>query len=237
MASQHVVIIGGSSGIGFATSHELRERGYEVTIGGRNEKRLAEAQAKLRGASSVRIDGADASSVRDAFAKIPRFDHLVLAVGSHKGLGPFAQISLDEVRQGFEEKTFPHFLCAQAALPYLRKDGSITFISAVTGQAALPGSSGIGIANAAIAALAPILAVELKPLRVNAVSPGLVETHYWEFLPEDQRSAVFAQYRDKTPVGHNGRPDDIANAIAFLISDTYVTGHVLICDGGLRFGA
>lgn len=237
MASQHLLVVGGSSGIGFATARQLRERGYEITIAGRTEHKLEEARVKLGNAAGVRMDGADATSVRQGFATIGTFDHLVLTLGSHKGLGPFADISLDEVRQGFEEKTFPHFLCAQAALPYLRKDGSITFISAVTGQAAFPGSSGIGIANAAIAALAPILAVELKPLRVNAVSPGLVETRYWNFLPDDQRSTVFSQYRDKTPVGHNGRPEDVANAIVFLISDSYVTGHVLICDGGLRYAA
>jgi NAD(P)-dependent dehydrogenase (short-subunit alcohol dehydrogenase family) len=131
-------------------------------------------------------------------------------------------------------KVFPHFACAQSALPYLRRDGSITFLSAVTAHAAMPGTAGIGSANAAVAALAPILAVELQPLRVNAVSPGVVDTPWWNFLPEEQKVVAFSGYSAKTPVGRVGQPEDVAQAVAFLISNSFMSGEILICDGGLR---
>jgi NAD(P)-dependent dehydrogenase (short-subunit alcohol dehydrogenase family) len=237
MSSQHVVIVGGSSGIGLAAALRLLASGAKVTITGRSAQRLDEAKKALAGAQAVIMDAAATGTLRDIFSRIGAFDHLVLALGSGKGAGPFASVSLTDVRQGFEEKVYPHFAVAQAALPFLRKDGSITFISAVTAHAAMPGTAGIGAANAAVAALVPILAAELHPLRVNGVSPGVVDTPWWNFLPSEQRGAVFAEYAAKTPVGRVGKPEDIAQAIAFLISDSFMSGHMIVCDGGLRLAA
>ncbi len=102
---------------------------------------------------------------------------------------------------------------------------------------ALPGTAGLGAANAAVSALAPILASELRPLRVNAVSPGVIDTPWWDFLPADQKAAASADFAGKTPAGRVGKAEDVARAIAFLIADSFMTGHVLVCDGGLRLGA
>jgi NAD(P)-dependent dehydrogenase (short-subunit alcohol dehydrogenase family) len=235
MPSQHVVIIGGSSGIGLATAGLLLPSGHKVTITGRNPQRLEAAKKTLSGdITALRMDAADEPSVRDVFAAIGNFDHLVLALGSGKGVGPFASVSIADVRQGFEEKVLPHFACAQAAIAYLRKDGSITFVSAVSAHAAMPGTAGIGAANAAVAALVPTLAAELKPLRVNGVSPGVIDTPWWDFFTEEQKAPVFADFASKTPVARVGLAEDVAQTIAFLISNTFTTGHTIICDGGLR---
>jgi NAD(P)-dependent dehydrogenase (short-subunit alcohol dehydrogenase family) len=215
----------------------LLAAGMRVTITGRNEPRLDKARQTLAGAASVVMDAAATDTLNETFSRIGALDHLVLALGSGKGFGPFASISVADVRQGFEEKVYPHFAVAQAALPFIRKDGSITFISAVTAHAAMAGTAGIGAANAAVAMFVPILAAELRPLRVNGVSPGVVDTPWWDFLPPEQREAVFADYADKTPVGRVGKPDDIAQVVAFLISDSFMSGHVIVCDGGLRLVA
>jgi NAD(P)-dependent dehydrogenase (short-subunit alcohol dehydrogenase family) len=235
MSSQHVVIIGGSSGIGLAAARQLLASGMQVTIAGRSEQRLAQARQLLGGATAVVMDAAAADTLSETFSRIGTFNHLVLALGSGKGLGPFASVSLTEVRQSFEEKVFPHFAVAQAALPFLHKNGSITFISSVSAHAAMPGTAGISAANAAVAALVPILAAELRPLRVNGVSPGVIDTPWWDFLPTEQREAVYSEYAGKTPVGRVGKPEDVAQAIAFLVEDSFMSGHNILCDGGLRW--
>jgi NAD(P)-dependent dehydrogenase (short-subunit alcohol dehydrogenase family) len=238
MSSQHAVIVGGTSGIGQATAQALLAAGGRVTVTGRNEARLAQARRVLGPEAQVlQMDAAAADALPAQFAEIGGFDHLVLALGSGRGLGPLAGIDLADVRRGFEEKVFAHFAAAKAALPHLNKAGSITFISAVSAHAAAPGTAGIGAANAAVAALVPILAVELAPRRVNAVSPGVIDTPWWDVMPKAQKQAIFEQYAAKTPVGRIGTAEDVAGAIAFLIGNGFVNGQVLICDGGLRLAA
>jgi NAD(P)-dependent dehydrogenase (short-subunit alcohol dehydrogenase family) len=234
--SEHAVVIGGTSGIGLATARRLAGEGMKVTIAGRDRDRLA-AAAHAGKIDARPLDAANAAQVRDFFADLGAFDHLVLALGSGRGFGPFATLDLGEVRRGFEEKVWPHLSCAQAAPPTIRNDGSITFISAVSAQMAAPGAAGLSAANGALAIVTPILAAELKPLRVNAVTPGVVDTPWWDFLSAEQRAAAFAEYAGKTRVGRVGAPDEVAKAIAFLIANSFVTGHVLTCDGGLRLAA
>jgi NAD(P)-dependent dehydrogenase (short-subunit alcohol dehydrogenase family) len=218
MSSQHIVIVGGSSGIGLATAQHLLDAGTRVTIMGRSATRLDRAKETLgKRAATAIMDAADPRNVKSTFEAIGAFDHLVLALGSRKGLGPFSAVSIDEVRGSFEEKVFPHFATAQAALPHLAKNGSIIFVAAVSAHAAAPGTAGIGSANAAVAALVPILAAELQP-----------------FLTDEQRTPLFAEYAAKTPVGRIGEADDVAQAIAFLIANTFMTGQVIVCDGGVR---
>ncbi|MDL2409029.1 SDR family oxidoreductase [Rhizobium calliandrae] len=237
MSPQHVVIIGGSSGIGLASAAHLLEKGYRVTITGRDAAKLKAAAQSLAGeVATIAMDAADLTGLPNTFQAIGPFDHLVLALGGGNGGGPFATVDLADVKKGFEQKTMAHFACAQACLPYLSKDGSITFVSAVSAQAALPGTAGLGAVNAAIAALAPILAVELKPIRVNCVSPGVVDTPWWDFLGEEQKAPAFASFAARTPVGRVGRPEEIAETIAFLVGNGFTSGHTLICDGGIRLG-
>jgi len=237
MPSQHAVIVGGSSGIGLASARQLLASGMRVTITGRSAERLEKARESVAGAEAVLMDAADTDTLKQTLSRIGPFDHLVLALGSGKGFGPFTSVSVADVRKGFEEKVYPHFATAQAALPLLLKDGSITFIAAVSAHAAMPGTAGIGAANAAVAMFVPILAAELRPLRVNGVSPGVIDTPWWDFLPAEQREAAFTEYAAKTPVGRVGKPDDIAEAVAFLVTNTFMTGQVIVCDGGLRLVA
>ncbi|MER8414708.1 SDR family oxidoreductase [Mesorhizobium sp. M7A.F.Ca.US.010.02.1.1] len=235
---EHTVVIGGSSGIGLATARKLLGPDMKVTITGRNEEKLKSAWKSLGGAAGkAAFDAAKPDEVRQFFESLGPFDHLVLAASGGKGLGPFPTLDLSDIGSGVEEKVRPQLSCLQAALPTLNKAGSVTFISAVSAQLAAPGVAGIAAINGMLLTVVPILAVELKPLRVNVVAPGVIDTPWWDFLAEEQKQTIFADYAGKTPVGRVGRAEDVADAIAFLVSNGFMTGQVLTCDGGLRFAA
>jgi len=235
MSQQHAVILGGSSGIGLATAKHLLGLGFKVTITGRDQAKLEAATKTLGGdATSIVADAGNEQAMKGAFALIGPFDHLIVAVSGGKGIGPFAALSLAALREGVEEKFLAHFAAAQTALPSLSKTGSIVFVTAVSAQAAMPGTAGIGAINAALNQLVPVLANELKPIRVNGVSPGVIDTPWWDWLPADQKAQAFAEFAARTPVGRVGRPEDVAQAIGFLVTNGFMTGHTLICDGGLH---
>jgi NAD(P)-dependent dehydrogenase (short-subunit alcohol dehydrogenase family) len=237
MSAQHAVIIGGSSGIGLAAAARLRALGLEVTVAGRDAAKLEAAAKAVAGVKTLTLDATDPAMLRDAFAGIGSADHLVLALGGNRGAGPLGSLTPDDFRAPFEDKVFPQAACIQAALPVLQPQGSITLVSAVSARAAFPGTAGLASANAAVEALVPVLAVELKPVRVNGVSPGVIDTGWWDWLSTEQKAAAFADFAGKTPVGRIGTADDVAAAIAFVVQNSFVTGHVLVCDGGLSLVA
>ena len=137
--ADHVFIVGGTSGIGLAVAAKLKRLGYAATIAGRDPAKLEAARRSLGDVGAVVMDGANRAAVKAGFAEAGPIDHCVVAFGSGKGAGPLRDVEIESVRRGFEEKTLPHIACAQAALPTLRKDGSLTFISAVSAYASLPG--------------------------------------------------------------------------------------------------
>ena len=237
MPVQSAVIVGGSSGIGLAAAGRLQAAGLDVTVAGRDAAKLAGAAKAVAGVKTLKLDARDPVALRDAFAGSDAIDHLILALGGNRGVGPIASLSADDIRAPFEEKVFPQVACIQAALPVLRTGGSITLVSAVSAQAAFPGTAALASANAAVEALVRVLAVELKPLRVNGVSPGVIDTGWWDWLAAEQKAAAFADFAGKTPAGRLGTADDVAAAIAFVVEDSFMTGHVLVCDGGLRLAA
>ena len=235
LEGQTVVVMGGSSGVGLAVAQSLASAGTSVVITGRDQDKLIAAIGEIgANASAETVDATDVAQVEAFFAHLGPFDHLVLALSGGKGGGPFRDLNMSDLREGFDAKFWPHAIAAQTALKTLRTDGSLTFISAISAHMANPGTAGLAAINAAIEALVPVLAVELKPLRVNAVSPGVIDTPWWNFLPEEQRQVTFAQYAANTPVGRIGKPEDVAHTIRFLIENTFMTGAVIECDGGVR---
>lgn len=235
LESQRVLILGGTSGIGFATAKAARALGAEVIVTGRDEGELSKATSVLGiGTRAERVDATKHEQMAPLFVKLGPLDHLVLSVSAGPaGAGPINTLKLAELRAGFEGKFWPFVAALQMSLPYIRPKGSITFVSAASAGAPLVGTAGFAAINGAINAMVPGLAVELKPIRVNAVAPGLVETRFWQALPDKDRSAMLKQYALATPLGRNASPDDVGQAILSLMTNNFVTGVVLPVDGGL----
>jgi NAD(P)-dependent dehydrogenase (short-subunit alcohol dehydrogenase family) len=172
-----------------------------------------------------------------AFGRIGSFDHLVLAASGGRGAGPFATLAAADLRSGFEAKFWVQWNCAQAALPNIAKSGSITFVAAASARTANPGTSGLAAINGALCAMILPLARELAPIRVNAVSPGVIDTPWWDSRPKEMKEAFFSASAKSLPVGRVGRADEVGKAILALAENGFITGVVLDVDGGLRTAA
>jgi len=229
---QTAVIIGGTTGIGLATAQRLL-KSYEVVIIGRNAERLQAATERLDNKARGYIcDASDPTSLEAVFKKCDTVDHVVIAAANHGGVMPFEAVNNETLDQGLDGKLRVHITAAQVAQKFLSDQGSLTFISAITARTSMAHSSLLAAINGAIASMVPVLAVELSPRRVNAILPGVIDTEWWNWLPDGSREEVFAGIARTLPVGRIGTADDVAGAIEFLIHNTFTTGILLPCDGG-----
>jgi NAD(P)-dependent dehydrogenase (short-subunit alcohol dehydrogenase family) len=236
--SERVVIIGGTSGIGLATAEQLLGRGYEVVVAGRDEQRLESAlrQLKGEGVSGRTVDATDEEQLAAFFAVVGPFDHLVVTLTVHGGITSLLDVTAAELRRHNEGKLIPQLLTVRAALGTLRADGSVTLLGAVSSQLSAAGLVALSSANAAVEAAARVLAAELAPRRVNAVSPGVIDTPWWDWVPAEARQETLAGACASQALGRPGRPEEVAHAVAFLVENGYTTGVVLPVDGGARLG-
>jgi NAD(P)-dependent dehydrogenase (short-subunit alcohol dehydrogenase family) len=231
---RHIAILGGSSGIGLATARLAAERGARVTIGGRDRVRL-EAAADQTGATAVQVDAEDASSLAGFFRATGAIDDLVVTLTrrGHREARDAAGLGRADLAGSFAGKPIATLRAVGESLSALAENGSITLTGGVTAQAGFAGTVEPAAVNAAVEAAVAPLARELAPRRVNAVSPGVIATEWWGALGDD-RDAALEAFARRTPLGRNGRPEEVAMAILALIDNPFVTGVVLPVDGGIR---
>jgi NAD(P)-dependent dehydrogenase (short-subunit alcohol dehydrogenase family) len=237
-ANQRILIIGGSNGMGLAAARSLARLGAEVLVAGRSQARLDAALATIEGRAAGHVaDFTDPASLKALFDRIGRIDHLVLAASSNAAWGPFASIPGAALRAALDNKLLGYWQSLQAALPHLRRDGSVVMLSGAASRTAMPGTAGLAAVNGAITQMGQTLAKELAPLRVNVVSPGLVDTPAYDGLPAEAKAGMFAGAARALPVGRTGTPEDIAEAIVYLLGNGFTTGAVLDVDGGARMAS
>ncbi|GAB4119809.1 MAG: SDR family oxidoreductase [Rubrivivax sp.] len=228
-------VFGGTSGIGLATARQLAQAGCDVVVAGRSGEGLAKALSALpAGVQGEAVDAADADALAAAFARHGEFRHLVVSVGGSSAIGAYRDLSESQLRATLEGKFWAFQRVTQAALRHLR-EGSITWVTGAAARAAIPGMSALAASNGALHAMVGTLARELAPIRVNAVSPGFIDTPYWSrAMDADTRAKTYAAMAAMVPAQRVGTPDDVAAAILMCVGNGFVTGTVIDCDGGRR---
>ena len=230
LSNTRFLVIGGSSGIGLATARLAAAEGARVTIASRSREKLAAALATIEGdATAAELDTGDGDAVARFFAGGRRFDHITVSAASTP-TGAVRTLSLEDARRAMESKFWGAYRVARAA--DIAEGGSLTFISGFLSVRPSGGAVLQGAINAALEALAQGLALELAPVRVNAVSPGLIETPLWSAMPDEKRRAMFEGAAQRLPARRVGRADDIARAVLFLATTPFATGTTERVDGG-----
>lgn len=225
-----VLVLGGSSGIGLATAFKLKKAGAAVTIASRSRSKVDAAIAELgEAAQGFTLDVSDETAVQRFFEDHEPWDHIVVSA-AQTPTGPVRVLGLDQARSAMNSKFWGAYHVARSAK--IRSSGSLTFISGFLSVRPSAASVLQGAINSALETLACGLALELAPVRVNAVSPGLIETPLWSAIPAEKRQAIFANTAQRLPIGRIGQPDEIANAIVFLMATGFANGTTVRVDGG-----
>ncbi|MBY5560289.1 SDR family oxidoreductase [Rhizobium leguminosarum] len=233
-----IVIVGGSSGMGLALARRLLGEGAMVTIAGRSEDKLAAARRDLGEHPKLKTHAVDISreeEVAALFCNSGPVDHIVSTAADIEGAYQLLpSIELTAAQRVVESKFYGPLLLAKYGAVHLPPSGSITYTSGVAAYRPAARGSVVAAVNAALEGLVRALAVELAPIRINAVSPGWVDTPIWSFVAGDAKQATLDAMAQRLPAGRVGRPDDIADAIRFLIGNGFTTGTILHVEGGHR---
>jgi NAD(P)-dependent dehydrogenase (short-subunit alcohol dehydrogenase family) len=233
LEGKRVVVLGGSSGLGLAAAQAAASKGASIVIASSRKARVDEALAALPAASEGHaLDLADEASVNALFAKLGLFDHLLFTAGETLRLGPLPETDIDAARRFLDLRFWGAYMAAKYGSGSIRSGGSIVFTSGTAGARPRSGWSLGASVCAAMEGLTRALAVELAPIRVNIVAPGMVKTPLWSSVPENQREGMYRQAAERLPVGHVGEADEVAQAYVYLMEQTYITGQTLNVDGG-----
>lgn len=226
-----VVIVGGGSGIGRAIAVEAARAGAGVVIAGRGRAAL-EGTAELCGCQVRVLDASSEEQVAAFFAELGSFDHLVSTVGQSVS-GAITAIAAADVQRAMEGKLWAAIFLVKHGAPRIAADGSFTFFSGIRGARPNAKSSITSMVNSGLEAFVKATAIELGPVRVNAISPGIVDSGlFWDRLGTDTRDRLFDDFASRAPARRVGRPEDQASAVLFAITNPFVTGAVLPIDGG-----
>lgn len=231
-AGQTVVVIGGGSGIGLACAEAAYGAGASVAIAGRSPEKLERARERIGdGVRTLAVDVADEASVRGLFENFDRVDHLVVTAAETKA-ADMGDSDIETLRSTLDIRVWGGYYAAKHAAPRMDGGASITFVSGLSARRPYLGSSVVAASCGAIEAFSRALALELAPVRVNAIRPGIVETPLLDEYYGEGRDEYLRSLAGRLPVGRVGEPEDIADAAMFLMGNGFVTGTVLQIDGG-----
>jgi NAD(P)-dependent dehydrogenase (short-subunit alcohol dehydrogenase family) len=225
-----VLVVGRGSGIARAVTLMARTEGADVVVAGRNRDALTSAydDPAIR---AERVDITDDTSIATLARRLGAVDHLV-STASARARGKLAELERTDLRLSFDTKVIGPAMLAKHFAPQMNPDGSIVLFAGVNAFKVSVGYLGVAITNGAVDFLTRSLAVELAPIRVNAISPGVIDTGAWDAMGADGKRAYFDRVSSANPVGRIGTIQDIAEAVLFAMTNTFMTGTMLKIDGG-----
>jgi NAD(P)-dependent dehydrogenase (short-subunit alcohol dehydrogenase family) len=235
LRQQRVVVIGGTSGIGFAVAKLALEDGAEVTLGSSDAGRVASAGSKLSGSQAFAINVKDEASVAAFFDRVGAFDHLVFTAGDwgqFLGGGSIDELDLAKAKDVFAVRFWGALACVKHARKHLRSNGSITLTDGTVAHKPRKGAPVSTAMAGGIEHLVRALAVELAPLRVNGICPGAIRTDIWNSIPAELREDRFQKMTERQLIKRIGEPNEVAEAYLYAMRAGYTTGQVLRVDGG-----
>lgn len=231
LENQKVVVVGGTSGIGLAIAKAAVVQGASIVVASRSQKRCEQAASIIGGdVKAYTVDVTEEDSIQALFDQVGEFDHLVTTPGNPITFSSFLDADMTLVTHQFAVKFWGQYLCAKYGAKRIKPQGSITFMSG--GGRQNKGNSTLASINGAIDSFGKLLAVELAPIRVNVVRPGLVKTDVWNNFSQAERLDMYKTVGDKLMVGRVGTPEDIAETYLYFLSNSFTTGVAIDVDGG-----
>jgi len=231
LKDQTVLVIGRGSGLARAIALAAQDAGAQVIAAGRDSGALAAAYAGELGISTETVDLTDEASIAALGERLGTIDHVV-STASARARGRLADLDRDAVRVSFDTKVIGPLMLAKHLAPRMSDTGSFVIFSGVAAAKIAVGTMAVAITNAAADTLARSLALELAPIRVNAISPGVIDTGAWDAFGEQGKADYFADVSARNPARRIGTPDDIARGVLFALTSTFLTGQTLHIDGG-----
>ncbi|WP_072489609.1 SDR family oxidoreductase (plasmid) [Streptomyces atratus] len=233
LEGRRVIVVGAGSHTGRLFAQTASAAGADLVLAGPDPRKLEWTAGELGGtAQVVPVDLADEASISRLAKQVGSFDHLV-STAAMPANGPLAELELSAVQRAFAAKVIGPLLLAKHLTGHANAGGSFTFFSGVAAWRPAPARTVMATTNGALAFLVQALAVEIAPARVNAVSPGIVDTGSWDGLGAD-KEAFLRGVAERNPARRVGKPEDLVQAVLFAMSNPYVTGTVLHVDGGGR---
>ena len=234
--NQDVLVIGGSSGIGFAVAKAVLEEGGKVTIASSSSDRLRDAVERLGGGEAAQLDVADEGAVQSFFAGSGTFDHIVFTAADWAEVkhSSFAELDLAAAKGLFEVRFWGALAVAKHGARRLKAGGSLTLSNGMAAHRPQKGMPEASAMAGAVEHLVMGLAVELAPIRVNGVCPGAIVTEAWDEVPPEFRKFQEARLAGQL-IPRAGTPEEAAEAYLYLMRGTYTTGQILRVEGGWTF--
>ncbi|MGB8404363.1 MAG: SDR family oxidoreductase [Mycobacterium sp.] len=225
-----VLVIGRGSGIARAITLLARSEGADVVVAGRDRTKLAAVYDDPRITADV-VDVTDDASIAALAERIGAVDHVV-STASARARGKLSELQRDTLLLSLNTKVLGPTMVAKYFAPHINPGGSLVLFSGVNAFKVSAGYLGVAITNGAVDFLTRSLAVELAPIRVNAISPGVIDTGAWDPMGEEGKRTYFEHISGHNPAGRIGTVDDVAHAALFAMTNTFMTGAMLKIDGG-----